>query len=526
MRGIVSSIVMLIVALPTIQAFAGAKPTAQEIIQREIEVSGANVLRDAGAVYRKDLVTRADGVSWTQEQWTTSDGVIYIREERSDGVVYEHGAYQGRAWFFGPTTGAKLRSFESGWSDLQGADIDFAADPDRFHALGRVSAKRIEGNETWKVKLEVVPGEERTYYFDQESGQLVATETPIQFGGSFWTYLSDFVEIDGRTLPREMRTANRGWDLNSTLVEFDIDPPSLPDLTPRDEVLALIEASGGAPGLTGSRAVALAHLDIPDVAPGESARIPSGYVLAETLGMISSVDSQRVKGVDNEGDCRAALVDARSKVIGGPGCVRFAIEDGDPVDEVECNVSKKNKAVVKFQAVIINHGETEKISELDFAEAWELIQAIRGAPTVGDAATDLDYYSFSISEWDGKLYFYARSQDQANTYPEGMSTGRRAAKSFYDRSVLGGNDLANMISLLEQVPVLDGVMYQLTYRYFTGPETDDDERVMFLFERGAISESPRASLAAVQAFLIGEWGRLRPDTEEVDIDEMQVPEVR
>jgi outer membrane lipoprotein-sorting protein len=170
---------------------------------------------------------------------------LVTREVRPPGRIRTEFAFQGvtavyacdgsRCWSVAPLSGIFEPELMSELdtsaaitqSDLLGPLVNWEA---KGHSVELLGKEKIDGRETFKLKVTLSSGAVQTYYLDAESALLVRRESTRTLGGrtiEVETTFSDFRPVGGVVFPHAIRSGAKGrYDFLEVIVEeAEFNPP-------------------------------------------------------------------------------------------------------------------------------------------------------------------------------------------------------------------------------------------------------------------------------------------------------------
>ena len=227
---------LLLTGAALAQDAATAAPTVDELVDAYVENTG-------GAEAWADLTTMTSDATMAMGPMEFAAKVTSARPNKQHIDVDVQGqrlvmAYDGEtAWQINPFAGAttpqpmseqEAEQFTN--QTFEPALFDYAA---KGHTAELVGTKEVEGTETYEVKLTKADGNVEYYYFDTEYMVPIMQATPVTSGPAEGqlaeTYLSDYQEVEGLTMPMFMETKVNGATLQKLTLSNVVLNPEVED---------------------------------------------------------------------------------------------------------------------------------------------------------------------------------------------------------------------------------------------------------------------------------------------------------
>ena len=224
-------------------AVAGALVGCTQAAEDPLESLIARHIEARGGMQRLEAIQtlRASG----RANAGPSREALVTREVRPPGRIRTEFAFQGvtavyacdgsRCWSVAPLSGIFEPELMSeldtsaaiAQSDLLGPLVNWEA---KGHAVELLGKEKIDGRETFKLKVTLSSGAVQTYYLDAESALLVRRESTRTLGGrtiEVETTFSDFRPVGGVVFPHAIRSGAKGrYDFLEVIVEeAELNPP-------------------------------------------------------------------------------------------------------------------------------------------------------------------------------------------------------------------------------------------------------------------------------------------------------------
>lgn len=210
---------------------APALPEAQVVLAKYRSAVGATNAASLRSRYYKGTLTAYNGSS---EGPFVAEQVIYlageqVRVEMTSRDGTETSIFDGRQGWTVTPRGVNPMN-EHDLTNLRARMLDpLQVDPlPAFTKATTKAAEALRGHTTWAVELTVGDNKTETYYFDQQSGLLVARRGAVQtaFGKSpEETWYDDYRDFDGVKLPMTITTAGVGQGTARRYEEIQINLP-------------------------------------------------------------------------------------------------------------------------------------------------------------------------------------------------------------------------------------------------------------------------------------------------------------
>jgi hypothetical protein len=212
--------------------FAQEAPSVEEIAETYIEnVGGEEAMKALKATTMKGKANM-QGMEFPISITTAEGDMQYVEVNVQGQKIIQ--AYDGEtAWQIMPFQGITEPTEMSEDEAEQSKDMRFLSEfidsKERGFTLESVEGKEVEGTPTYGVRVTDTTGYDHTYYFDTEYMIPVMMTSPIksgpQKGGTMETYMSDYQDVEGLTVPMFMEVKFNGTTVQKmTFTEVLINP--------------------------------------------------------------------------------------------------------------------------------------------------------------------------------------------------------------------------------------------------------------------------------------------------------------
>jgi hypothetical protein len=210
---------------------ASATPSADQLIAKYVQrVGGVDKIQAVTTLRRTGKLTQSNG----------GEAVVVSENKRPNKVRQEFtlqgmtaiNAYDGTTgWKISPFQGKKdpeALGEEEMKSIVEDADLD---DPligyrEKGNTVEVLGKDDVEGTETYKLRLTLKDGTERTYYLDTDSGVPIKIETKRIIRGApqeTEEFLGDYKEVSGWYLPFALETGAKGSAMHAKITYDKIE---------------------------------------------------------------------------------------------------------------------------------------------------------------------------------------------------------------------------------------------------------------------------------------------------------------
>jgi len=221
-----------LVALAVAPAFA---ETADEVIAKYIQAQGgADKLKATQTIRMTGTSTMSQGIQMPLTRYSKRPNKMRV-EFTFQGMTGIQ-AFDGTdAWgvmpFMGKTTPEVAPPEESArnaeQADIDGPLLDYKAKGNTVELLGK---EPVDSVETWKLKVTLKTGDERTYYIETKTGLVRKTTGKTKMRGQdteMYTTMSDYRDVQGRMVPYTIVNGATGTEMKQTFVidKVEINAP-------------------------------------------------------------------------------------------------------------------------------------------------------------------------------------------------------------------------------------------------------------------------------------------------------------
>ncbi len=244
----------LAIALLAAAAFGQKAPTAEQILDRYIEVTGGKAAHEAVRTEVMKALTeiKAQGIAGPTESYRDGKNYYLVMEIKGAGKI-EYGSYNGIVWENSAVMGPRLKTGAEKAFYEREAVLDKDLNWRQIYRAPEMGGEEdVAGNPAYKVILTPKDGgKPETRYYDKASGLLVratiVTPSPMGEIPADQMFL-EYRDFHGLKIPVRSVTKMGAAEMQVTVTSLDLNKPIPAEkFRPPPDVMALVAKQNAAP---------------------------------------------------------------------------------------------------------------------------------------------------------------------------------------------------------------------------------------------------------------------------------------
>lgn len=234
----VAAMAMAAALAPRAQAQQGDLPSAREVIEKFIEVTGGREAYEKFSTRvtrgRVNVSVMDQAFSGTFTSYQSAPNLMYLRVDLGEFGTMERGTDGKVHWEIMTMTGARV--FDGVEKAMAERESRFYRELELFDLYEKIEVKgeeTFEGTAYYLLRMTPKTGDAEDIYFEKESGLLTAalTSQPTAIGDlPVWSDLTDYKAVDGLRLPHSayqyVEEAGQTVEILTEEVEHDVEIPA------------------------------------------------------------------------------------------------------------------------------------------------------------------------------------------------------------------------------------------------------------------------------------------------------------
>ena len=213
----------LLTAALAVSALAQASRTAEQILDRFVEVTGGEkVYAAAGGEVAEGEMALPNGVKMKLNTFTSRANQSYMRMEIPGVLKQERGVTGGRVWEITDSAGARFLEGEEATEMIDDARLfEEVLWRKHFEKAELLGEETVDGQVCDRIKLTTKGGSAELRWYERTGGLMVQSQDQSAAGNKPIVRLKDYRVVDGILAPHRLLIAQEGQNMEFVITRYN-----------------------------------------------------------------------------------------------------------------------------------------------------------------------------------------------------------------------------------------------------------------------------------------------------------------